>query len=176
MNSNKLERICYEKIEGLLVKSKLEDAFNLIDHHLTDIDPSSEFTEIFVASSAKFYRTENAYKLGLISWEQYDVQNSQVINITLKLAVSICHYKSIQPEEIIIEPGSKADGFPSKFEELKSKSNKAYNRKRDDIFESKDNVRKILNSNFKRERNKAKQEVKRNLQSLISEMEKLNPI
>ena len=57
---------------------------------MSKIGYSTDLTPYFIASSAHYRRTEKGYRLGTISWEQYNISNAQIISKILPLAKDLC--------------------------------------------------------------------------------------
>ncbi|MCB9053327.1 MAG: hypothetical protein H6556_28150 [Lewinellaceae bacterium] len=81
---------CYRSIAKLLADDKLDEAFSLLEKYLSDIGYSTDLTLFYVSVSAQKNRTNTAFTLGTISWENYDIASSQVVTKALKLAELLC--------------------------------------------------------------------------------------
>lgn len=88
----KYQKICIKKVSSLLAENKLKEAFNLLDEYLSAIGVSTDLEPYFIAASSQFHRTEKEYRLGTISWEQYNISNSQIVVKTLDLTTNVCSY------------------------------------------------------------------------------------
>lgn len=86
-----MEQECYHTIANLLSENKLEQAFSLMNQCIEH----AELSAFFVSISAQYNRTKDAFNLGIITWEQYDLSNSQIINKSLNLAELLCTYKEL---------------------------------------------------------------------------------
>lgn len=87
MNS---EEVCYQRLAQLLATNKLRETFILIEKLLEFDGINTDLTEYFVSASSQYHRTEKAHKLSLITWEQYNLDNSRIISMTLELSRNLC--------------------------------------------------------------------------------------
>ena len=84
------QKECFEKYVNLLSENNLTEVFKELDASLSKIGYSTDLTPYFIASSAHYHRTEKEYRLGTISWEQYNISNAQIISKILPLAKDLC--------------------------------------------------------------------------------------
>lgn len=84
---------CVQDVTNLLKEDKLNEAFARLDTYFSIIkynDP--RLMDSYVLVSAQFYRLENRFLLGTLSWRDYDTSASEVIVKMLNLTRLICEY------------------------------------------------------------------------------------
>ena len=96
------QKKCLKNISDLLAKNKVTDAFTILDNNLSNLSISTDLTRFFVTTSSQFYRVDEEFRLGTISWEQYNISNSQVIVKALDLAKEVCSYLH-DPQKRLLE-------------------------------------------------------------------------
>lgn len=109
------QKECVNQVAKLLAENKLREAFSLIDNYLSKVNVVIDWTQHFTTTSALFHRTEKAFRLGTISWEQYNISNSQVIVKALDLTNELCDFlkgKSKADEKEIRSGGATISGPP----------------------------------------------------------------
>jgi len=86
------QKECFEMYVNLLSENRLTEVFAALDASLTKKGFSTDLTPYFVSSSAHYHRTEKEFRLGTISWEQYNISNAQIIAKVLPLAKDLCAF------------------------------------------------------------------------------------
>ena len=93
---------CIKKIGDLLKRNELKKVFKVLENIFENNDELDELYREYILHSAYYDRTKRN-RLGLlISWEEYNVSTSQVIDRVFKLATILCEYadlKSIRQKE-----------------------------------------------------------------------------
>lgn len=87
---NKFENECIEKYLHLLAENRLTEVFKELDASLTKIGYSTDLTPYFISSSAHYHRAEKEFRLGTISWDDYNVSNAQIISKIIPLVKDLC--------------------------------------------------------------------------------------
>lgn len=157
----KHQETCIKKVSSLLAENKLKEAFNLLDEHLLSIGVSTDLSSYFVSASSQFHRMEKEYRLGTISWEQYNIASSQIVVKALELTKNICSYKwKLIPPPINPIGGYKSTSFDVKNKGMSNKPHKTL-----------DEIRK----EFEIPTPKRKDEIEKSYKELIQEILKLKP-
>jgi len=121
----KEQKDCVNQVAKLLSENKLQEGFNLIDGYLSKVNIVIDWTQHFTSTSALFHRAEKEFRLGTISWEQYNISNSQVIVRALDLTNKLCDFlngNSKTDEKEIRSGGATISGRPPQiiiFEKLR---------------------------------------------------------
>ena len=98
-NIDNLANNCVKQIADLLVEGKFKEAFELLDQNIEKA--SLDFLYEVVIMKYKFHSTNKAFRLSLISWDQYQIDNSKLVKSTIDFAVDLCFHLALVNEGVI---------------------------------------------------------------------------
>lgn len=88
-------KACKEEIFNLLKQNKIPKAIGILDRRIQENKKLSELYSKSIINFAFFHRAEKNFLLGLISWDDYNLSNSKIIESAIHLAENVCSYLGI---------------------------------------------------------------------------------
>lgn len=89
---------CSQNILQLLAQNNIGPAFQelerLIERFRDAINAEEDAFYGFISISARFHRIDKGFRMGLISWSEYDQSNDEIVQKTARLTNRICNFIS----------------------------------------------------------------------------------
>ncbi len=86
---------CTKEIFDLLRRNEISEAIGILEQRIQENKKLTDLYSTLITSHAFYNRVEKHFMLGLISWDDYNLSNSKIIESAINLAENVCGYLAI---------------------------------------------------------------------------------